>query len=215
MLYNEYRLHKKNEETMNNISDLLITEPVTEPSTTAPPTTSGTDTTKAEATTTTRPTTTQYLTPSEQLELLKKQNPDINFPVNLQPKYAKLYLENQDFVGYLSADGVKLNLPVVQTDNDEVYLNKNFYGTKTKYGCPFVTHLNNMSYNHLDMNTVIFGHHMNNGTIFGALDKYKTLTGYKSAPVISFNTIYRDYQWRQPAGVSSYGLGDGKGLGGL
>ena len=191
MLLNEWRLSKQNDDVMDEANDLIITEDSTEKD-------DKKDKDKDK-------TTTEPLTPEEQWAQVKKDYPDVLFPANIQLKYAKLYGENQDFVGYLSADGINLNLPVVQTDNDEVYLNKNFYGTKTKYGCPFVTHLNNMSYNHLDMNTVIFGHHMNNGTIFGALDKYKTLTGYKSAPVISFNTIYKDYQWKVIAAVITNG----------
>ena len=182
MLINEWRLSIQNENAMEEAGELILTEPSAD---------EDEDKDKDEDKTTTKP-----LTPEEQWQQIKKDYPDVLFPANIQLKYAKLYGENQDFVGYLSADGVNLNLPVVQTTNDEVYLNKNFYGAKTKYGCPFVTHLNNMSYDHLDMNTVIFGHHMNNGTIFGALDKYKTLAGYKAAPVISFNTLYKDYQWK-------------------
>ena len=121
------------------------------------------------------------------------------FPQNLQLKYAKLYGENQEFVGYLSADGVNLNLPVVQAKDDKKYLEKNFKLQSTKYGCPFVTHLNNIE--PLDRNTVIFGHHMNNGTIFGALDKYKTIDGFKKAPVITFNTLYKDYSWKVIAAI--------------
>lgn len=184
MLLNEWRLSNQNENVMEEANNLIITEPSSEKD-------DNSSKDKDEDKTTTEP-----LTPEEQWAQIKKDYPNVLFPANIQLKYAKLYGENQDFVGYLSANGINLNLPVVQTDNDEVYLNKNFYGSTTKYGCPFVTHLNNMSYNHLDMNTVIFGHHMNNGTIFGALDKYKTLTGYKSAPVISFNTLYKDYQWK-------------------
>ncbi len=190
MLLNEWRLSSQNNEVMEEAEELILTEPTTD---------------KNDKDTDKDKTTTKPLTPEEQWAQIKKDYPDVLFPANIQLKYAKLYGENQDFVGYLSADGVNLNLPVVQTDNDEVYLNKNFYGSTTKYGCPFVTHLNNMSYNHLDMNTVIFGHHMNNGTIFGALDKYKTLTGYKSAPVISFNTIYKDYQWKVIAAIITNG----------
>ena len=181
MLLNEWRLSRQNDSVMEEAGDLIITQQ--------------TNTDKDDKKDKDK-TTTKALTPEEQWAEIKATYPDVLFPANIQLKYAKLYGENQDFVGYLSADGVNLNLPVVQTTNDEVYLNKNFYGAKTKYGCPFVTHLNNMSYNHLDMNTVIFGHHMNNGTIFGALDKYKTLAGYKSAPIISFNTLYKDYQWK-------------------
>ena len=182
MLLNEWRLSRQNDNVMEEASDLIITESTSE---------KNNNKDKDKDKTTTAP-----LTPEEQWAQIKKDYPNVLFPATIQLKYAKLYGENQDFVGYLSAEGVGLNLPVVQTDNDETYLNKNFYGSTTKYGCPFVTHLNNISYNHLDMNTVIFGHHMNNGTIFGALDKYKTLAGYKTAPVITFNTLYQDYQWK-------------------
>lgn len=179
MLLNEWRLSKQNDDVMSEAEGLIITESTTNKK--------DKDKNKAPS---------KPLTPEEQWAQIKKDYPDVLFPATIQLKYAKLYGENQDFVGYLSADGINLNLPVVQTDNDETYLNKNFYGSTTKYGCPFVTHLNNISYNHLDMNTVIFGHHMNNGTIFGALDKYKSVSGFKSAPVITFNTLYKDYQWK-------------------
>ena len=180
MLLNEWRLSKQNDSVMEEANDLIITE-VTKDN-------NKNDKGDKEEE--------KNLTPEEQWAKIKEEYPNVLFPATIQLKYAKLYGENQDFVGYLSAEGIGLNLPVVQTTNDETYLNKNFYGSTTKYGCPFVTHLNNISYNHLDMNTVIFGHHMNNGTIFGALDKYKTLAGYKSAPVITFNTLYKDYQWK-------------------
>ena len=180
MLLNEWRLSRQNDNVMEEANDLIITE--------ASKDNNKNDKGDKEEDKT--------LTPEEQWAKIKEEYPNVLFPATIQLKYAKLYGENQDFVGYLSAEGVGLNLPVVQTTNDETYLNKNFYGSTTKYGCPFVTHLNNISYNHLDMNTVIFGHHMNNGTIFGALDKYKTLAGYKSAPVITFNTLYKDYQWK-------------------
>ena len=179
MLINQWRLSMENEKVMEEVEDLINTEPSTDKK----------DKNKDK-------TTTKALTPEEQWAQIKEDYPNVLFPANIQLKYAKLYGENQDFVGYISADGINLNLPVVQTNNNDTYLKKNFYGSTTKYGCPFVDYLNNMSYNHLDMNTVIYGHHMNNGTIFGALDKYKTVTGYKSAPVISFNTLYKDYQWK-------------------
>lgn len=191
-LYNEYRLHKKNEQVMSNISDLIITE-----STVAPPTTSSSDiteTTKKPKKTTTKPTTTRPLTPAEQWEQLKRENPDLIFPQNMQLKYAKLYAQNPDFVGYLYAEGSELDSPIVQGEDDEEYVEKDFYGEETKYACPFVTSRNQIET--LDTNTVIFGHHMRDGSIFACLDQYRTLEGYKEAPVISFNTIYQDYNFK-------------------
>ena len=190
MLLNEWRLSRQNDNVMDEANDLIITDTTKDKN----------NKDKDKDKTTTKP-----LTPEEQWAEIKEDYPDVLFPATIQLKYAKLYGENQDFVGYLSAEGINLNLPVVQTDNDETYLKKNFYGSTTKYGCPFVTHLNNISYNHLDMNTVIFGHHMNNGTIFGALDKYKSVNGFKSAPVITFNTLYKDYQWKVVAAFITNG----------
>lgn len=134
------------------------------------------------------------LSPAERFAQLKAENPNIKYPDNLQPKYAEYYTKNQDFVGYLSIPGLDIGLPVVQGKDDSTYLNKNFYGKSTKYGCPFVSYLNNIE--PLDRNTVIHGHNMKNNTIFGPLMKYKTLEGYKKAPVITFNTLYKDYQWK-------------------
>ena len=134
------------------------------------------------------------LTDEQQWAQLKGEFPNVTFPRGLQLKYARLYATNQDFVGYLEAPGINMSLPVVQSTDDEEYLNKNFYGKSTKYGCPFMSFLNRAE--PLDYNTLIFGHHMNDRTIFGALDHYKTLAGYKMSPVISFNTLYHDYQWK-------------------
>ena len=179
MLLNEWRLSKQNDKIMEEMSGLIIDEPERQPEKEDEPE--------------------KELTPEEQWAKIKKDYPGVVFPQNLQLKYAKLYGENQEFVGYLSADGVGLNLPVVQAKDDKKYLEKNFKLQSTKYGCPFVTHLNNIE--PLDRNTVIFGHHMNNGTIFGALDKYKTIDGFKKAPVITFNTLYKDYSWKVIAAI--------------
>ena len=125
MLINEYRLAKQNEAIEEEISNLIIEEPTTKDKTDKNDEDEG-----EEATTEVQ------LTPEQQWSKLRQDYPNVIFPANIQLKYAKLYAENQDFVGYLSADGVGLNLPVVQGKDDEVYLKKNFYGKTTKYGCP-------------------------------------------------------------------------------
>ena len=194
VLAREYKLHKDNQKLEQDVQNMIITGLPTTEAPTEPPTTKKSGKKKQKETTEpTEPPTTEP-TIQMQWEQIKREYPNVIFPPNTQLKYARLYATNQDFVGYLSAENTNLNLPVVQAVNDEIYLTKNFYGQNTKYGCPFVTHLNNIS--ELDMNTVIFGHHMNDGTVFGALDKYKTIDGYRAAPVIEFNTLYRDYKWK-------------------
>ncbi len=193
MLINEYRLAQQNEKVEEEASNLIIEEATTKKK--------GDKDHKEDEPEV-------QLTPEQQWAQIKQEYPNVIFPANIQLKYAKLYAENQDFVGYLSADAVNLSLPVVQANNDEEYLKKNFYGQTTKYGCPFVTHLNNID--PLDMNTVIFGHHMNNNTIFGTLDAYKKIDGFRKAPVITFNTLYKDYKWKIIAAfiTNAYGKDD-------
>lgn len=181
VLIKEYKLHKDNQKLESNISNLIISEEETE-------------TTKKNKKNETTEEVKTTLSTEQKWAQIRAEYPNTIFPPNIQLKYAKLYATNNDFVGYLEAKGVGLSLPVVQTNNDEVYLEKNFYGQSTKYGCPFVTYLNNIE--PLDLNTVIFGHHMNDKTIFGALDYYKDIEGFKSAPVITFNTLYNNYKWK-------------------
>lgn len=194
MLFNEYRLSKENDEVMQNVEEMIIDVSEPQEVTQKETTTKKANKKKPAKKETTTAAQTTVLTEQQQWDKIKSEYPSVVFPMNLQLKYAKLYAENQDFVGYLSADGVNLNLPIVQAEDDEEYLTKNFYGARTKYGCPFVTHVNNIS--PLDTNTVIFGHHMNNGTVFGTLDEYKSIEGFKKAPVITFNTLSDNYQWK-------------------
>ena len=180
VLLREYKLHKDNQKLESGISDLIITDDDTTQKS------SGATKKNEEKSTT--------MSTEQKWAKIREEYPNTVFPQNIQLKYAKLYATNNDFVGYLEAKGVNLSLPVVQTNNDDTYLEKNFYGQSTKYGCPFVTYLNNIE--PLDLNTIIFGHHMNDKTIFGALDHYKSIDGFKSAPVITFNTLYKNYKWK-------------------
>ena len=180
VLLREYKLHKDNQKLESGISDLIISDDET--------------TTKSSGATKKNEEKSTTMSTEQKWAKIREEYPNTVFPQNIQLKYAKLYATNNDFVGYLEAKGVNLSLPVVQTNNDDTYLEKNFYGQSTKYGCPFVTYLNNIE--PLDLNTVIFGHHMNDKTIFGALDHYKSIDGFKSAPVITFNTLYKNYKWK-------------------
>lgn len=46
-------------------------------------------------------------------------------PVMLQ-KYADLYEENKDFVGWLSIEGMKIDYPVMKNEEDGYYLHHDF-----------------------------------------------------------------------------------------
>lgn len=120
--------------------------------------------------------------------------PSVEFPEGMNLKYAYLYAINPELVGWISIDGTNLDVQVVQAENNEKYLKTDFYGKKSRYGCPFLDYRNDAKY--MNDNNVIYGHHMSDGLIFSILDKYKTVEGYKEHPVIKYDTIYKTYYFK-------------------
>lgn len=111
--------------------------------------------------------------------------PGIVFPPGTQPKYAGLFVQNNDFVGWVEIDAIGLSQPVVKGESNQEYLRKTFNGTKSKYGCCFLDSKNNEKL--LDRNTIIYGHNMRyDDLMFGVLENYRTIDGYKSAPRYHF-----------------------------
>ncbi len=121
--------------------------------------------------------------------------PNVDFPKGMNPEFASLYAKNNDFAGWLEIKGLGMEFAVVQAEDNEEYVRKNFYKQTTKYGCPFVDRRNSLHY--LNRNTIIYGHNMSyDDLLFGKLEQYKTIEGFKTAPVIDFNTLFEDYCWK-------------------
>lgn len=126
---------------------------------------------------------------------IKSKYPNVVFPDGMLPKHADLYATNSDFVGWLEIPGIDISLPIVQGENNDVYLNTSFYGEKSIHGCCFMDSSNNIE--KLDRNTIIHGHNMSHDDLmFGMLETYKKINGFKTAPLIKFDTIYRDTKWK-------------------
>lgn len=119
----------------------------------------------------------------------------VDFPEGMLAKYAPLYAENEDLRGWIRIDGLGIEYPVVQGDDNDYYLQRDVYGEWTTYGVPFFDYRMD-NFQTLHKNTVIYGHNMRyDDLIFGMLEDYRTPEGYKKAPVIECNTIYGDYTW--------------------
>ena len=187
VLVKQYIQYRQGSDWEKDINDLLITEADTTKKQDKPG-----DKEKDE------PTTEKVLTVEEQWAQLKEENPNITFPQGLSLRYAKMYAVNQDFVGYIEINEFGVGLPVVQsqkdTDTENYYLRRSFYKEYSVYGCPFVPKTNDML--NLDRNTVIYGHNNNSNLAFAPINKYKTVDGFKEAPVITFDTIYGSHKWK-------------------
>lgn len=186
VLGQQYLEYRENQKLEDSFDDMIITEAPTSKKDKSDKN-SKNDKDKEEETT-------KPLTVEEQWAQLKEEYPNVQFPSGISLTYAKFYAINQDFVGYLKIDALGVGLPIVQSQEDNYYLKRNIYKEKSKYGCPFVPSDNDMIT--LDRNTVLYGHNMKDGSIFAALNKYKSLDGFKKAPVIQFDTIYKSYKWK-------------------
>ncbi|MBR2956703.1 MAG: class B sortase [Clostridia bacterium] len=138
---------------------------------------------------------------------LAEKYPGVAFPEGMLEKYAALYARNKDFVGWIEIDGLDISLPVVRGDNNDKYLKTDFDGKYSKYGSIFMNCANKVD--SLNYNTTIFGHYMKDTKMFGNLMQYKSIAGYKKAPVIEFNTIYGDYKWKVFAAYITNGTSAG------
>lgn len=73
-------------------------------------------------------------------------------------------------VGWLTLDGSNVDYPVMQGTDNNAYLNKDPYGNYSLSGSLFLDADNSPDFT--DQYSMIYGHHMDHSTMFGALDKY-------------------------------------------
>lgn len=102
-------------------------------------------------------------------------------------KYAAVYEQNSDLVGWISIDGTNIDYPVMQTiDSPNYYLKRSFEKQYSDYGVPYVQENCDLG---LSDNCVIYGHHMNNGSMFADLCKYADEDFYREHKTIRFDTL--------------------------
>ena len=102
-------------------------------------------------------------------------------------KYAAVYEQNSDFIGWISIEDTKINYPVMQTPgNKDFYLKHAFDKSYSEYGVPYMQENCKMG---LSDNCVIYGHHMQDGSMFADLCKYESEDFYKEHKTIHFDTL--------------------------
>ena len=103
-------------------------------------------------------------------------------------EYKTLYSKNKRLIGWLKIDDTNIDYPVMQTENNEYYLDHNFNQEYDKNGSLFLDCDCNVYPRSTNM--IIYGHHMKSGSMFGNLQKYAKESYGKKHSVIEFDTIY-------------------------
>ena len=107
-----------------------------------------------------------------------------------------LTAQNDDTAGWLYIPGTKINYPVVQSGDNEYYLNRSFKRKEASCGTIFMDYQNNL--NPLDRNTIIFGHNMGGSSslMFSQLTRFKKQSYWEKRQTFQFDTLHRTGTWQ-------------------
>lgn len=114
--------------------------------------------------------------------------------LSVLPEYETLYQKNKRLIGWIKIDDTVIDYPVMQTANNEYYLDHNFNQEYDKNGSLFLDC--DCSIYPRSTNLIIYGHHMKSGQMFGQLQKYAKESYAKKHSVIQFDSIYEKAEYQ-------------------
>ena len=92
----------------------------------------------------------------------------ITFPL-INVDFNELKKKNADTVAWINVNNTNINYPIVQTDNNDFYLDHSYDLSYNEAGWVFLDYRNNSSFS--DKNTIIYAHSRLDKTMFGSLSK--------------------------------------------
>lgn len=96
------------------------------------------------------------------------------------PTLAELQAINPDVLGWLTIDDTHIDYPVVIGETDMEYVNKDVYGDFALSGSIFMDSDNACDLS--DAYTLVYGHHMDNGAMFGDVVEFVNTDYFESHP---------------------------------
>lgn len=118
---------------------------------------------------------------------------------------------NPETIGWLSIPSKDtgnpwIDYPVMQTDDNDKYLNTDIYGKHVKSGALFVDYADKITPYDEPENIVIYGHNMASGEYFGRLPYYfnwgksnpdhSDISFYKNHPTVEFSSLYKSSTYK-------------------
>lgn len=99
---------------------------------------------------------------------------------------------NTDIVGWITADNTKIHYPILQAEDNDFYLTRNYQKEETRAGSIFLDYRNDKNLEN-NWNTIIYGHRMKDGSMFGQLKKYLEEDFFHDNPTVYLDSIYEGY----------------------
>lgn len=135
--------------------------------------------------------------------------------VDVPVDFDELHRANKDIYAWINIPDTVIDYPILRkNDDDSYYLTHTVNGKKSKYGSIYTESYNSMTFG--DFNTLIYGHNMRDGTMFGSLKKYKDQNYLKAHKFINIYMpgrvlkyeIFAAYVWNDRHILFSYDFND-------
>lgn len=130
-----------------------------------------------------------------EMKTVTENGKEVTLPVMANPiDFTELKSVNEDIVGWLRIRALDISYPVVQGEDNDFYLHRTFEKTDNFAGCLFMNYLNRADLT--DQNTIIYGHNMKNGSMFGKLKQFREEGTYDKSKFFWIFTPDFIYQYR-------------------
>ena len=117
-----------------------------------------------------------------------KTLPLLKNPIN----FKELHQINTDVIAWIRIGALDLSYPVAQAADNDYYLHRTFERQDNFAGCIFLNCDNSKFFT--DQNSIVYGHNMKNGSMFGNLKRFKEQDLYNTNPyfwIFTENLIYQ------------------------
>lgn len=91
--------------------------------------------------------------------------------------FEELLAVNPDVCAWVTVDNTNIDFPILQGETNLTYINKDVYGDFALAGSIFLDTRNSRDFH--DTVSLLYGHHMDEGDMFGDLDKFKDEAFFK------------------------------------
>ena len=116
-------------------------------------------------------------------------DPEIS-PISVD--FTSLLSQCQDIRGWIYSPDTMINYPIAQAEDNSFYSHRFLDGTWNSSGTLFVDCLCTKDFS--GQNNVVYGHHMNDGSMFASLCNYKDPAYYEAHPVMYLSTPTTNYR---------------------
>lgn len=109
---------------------------------------------------------------------------------------------NEQVVGWIYVEAIpEISYPVVRGEDNDYYLHRTYEGTYNFAGTIFVDYENQGDFS--DCNTLVYGHNMQNGSMFGKLKNFQKQETYDTSPYFWILTPEKNFRYEIFAAYST------------